>query len=468
MTQIPIVSGIYADTDPDFRTGYPVNLVPVPKESGISQGYLRPGDGIVEFANGPGRDRGGIVWNGTHYRVMGTSLVTVDALGQITIVADVGDNDRPVTLDYSFDLLAIVSNENLFYFDGTVLTQVTDPDLGIVLDAIWIDGYFMTTDGTNLVVTELNDPESVNPLKYGSSEIDPDPVLALQKVRNEAVAVNRFTIEFFQNLGGNLFPFQRIPGAQVQKGAVGTQTCCVFMDALAFLGSGFNEACSVYLAQNATATKIATHEIDTILSGYTDAELALCVVEARADNAHRLIYVHLPDRTLVYDAMASIDMKQPVWFVLTSDRVGFSQYRAKFFTLAYNEWIVGDPSDTLLGRIDQSISSHYGSKVRWEFMTPIVYNESRGAIFNQLELVALTGSQAFGDEPYISTSYSLDGVTWSNDATIRSGVQGERAKRLCWFRQGHMRNWRVQRFRGDSDSHMALVRLEAQLDGLGW
>ena len=48
--QIPILNGIYTDNGPDLRTSYPVNMVPVPKNSGISSGFLRPGDGIV--ANG--------------------------------------------------------------------------------------------------------------------------------------------------------------------------------------------------------------------------------------------------------------------------------------------------------------------------------------------------------------------------------------------------------------------------------
>ena len=42
--QIPIVNGIYTDNGPDLRTSYPVNLVPVPQKSGISSGFLRPGE----------------------------------------------------------------------------------------------------------------------------------------------------------------------------------------------------------------------------------------------------------------------------------------------------------------------------------------------------------------------------------------------------------------------------------------
>lgn len=468
MTQFPIVSGIYADTAPDLRTAYPVNMVPAPKESGVSNGYLRPGDGLVQFASGVGTDRGGIVWNGALYRVMGSSLCLIGSGGSVTVIGDVGDNGAPVTLDYGFDYLAVCSSGDLYLYDGATLAHVTDPDLGVALDVIWIDGYYMTTDGTSLIVTDLTDPFSVNPLRYGSSEIDPDPVLALQKIRNEAVAINRYTVEYFDNVGGTLFPFARIDGAQIQKGCVGTYANCVFMDTLAFLGSGFNEQCSVYLAQNASTTKIATQEIDTLLATYTDADLSLVVVEARTDKAHRLLYVHLPDRTLVYDAAASLDMKQPVWYTLTSAVEGFSRYRAQFFVWAYDKWIFGDPEGETLGYVVDTVSSHYGEKVRWEFATPLVYNEGRGALFHEIELVALTGSQAFGDEPYITTSYTLDGMAWSNPVAISAGTWGERAKRLCWFRQGHMRNWRAQRFEGDSDAHAAFMRLEARLEPLVW
>jgi hypothetical protein len=43
----------------------------------------------------------------------------------------------------------------------------------------------------------LNDPTAVDPLKYGSSEADPDPILAIRKIRNEVYALNRHTVEVF-------------------------------------------------------------------------------------------------------------------------------------------------------------------------------------------------------------------------------------------------------------------------------
>jgi hypothetical protein len=109
--QIPIASGIYTDTSPAIRTSYPVNMVPVPVDSGISEGFLRPGDGIVQNGTGPGVDRGAINWQGVCYRVMGTKLCSIASNGTVTVLGDVGGTNL-VTFDYSFDRLAIASDNS--------------------------------------------------------------------------------------------------------------------------------------------------------------------------------------------------------------------------------------------------------------------------------------------------------------------------------------------------------------------
>lgn len=462
--QIPILSGIYAKQR-DFRTSYPRNYVPVPKDQGISKGYLKPSPGLDVFATGPGTDRGGINWRGKLYRVMGTKLISVSAAGAVVEVGDVGGTG-PVRFSYSFDRLAVSSGGKLFYLQGSTLTPVTDPDLGTVLDHVWKDGYFVTTDGDAIVVTELNDPEAVDPLKYGSSETDPDPIIGLIDIAGELAAINRNSIEFFQNVGGDNFPFQVIQGAEIQRGAVGTHAFCKFTDVIAMIGSGRNEAPSVYLAASGQSKSIATAEIDTILRGYTEAVLAKIIVESVVDQQHQFLYIHLPDRTLVYDGAATAATREPVWFVLTSGTSALGQYRARNFVWCYDRWVFGDPSSSNLGVPTEVHSNHYGAAITWEFGTTILYNESRGAIMHALELIGLPGGAAFGADPVIWTSYSLDGEGWSQERPVSAGKFGQMDKRIVWRRQGHMRNWRIQRFRGTSDGHLAIARLEAQLEAL--
>ena len=462
--QIPILSGVYTDEAADFRIAYPYNLVPVPVDQGISKGYLRPGEGVVPFTgDGPGLDRGGINWNGVCYRVMGTSLVVVKEDGTIQTLGTIPGDDQ-VKFDYSFDYLAIRAFGALFLYNG-VLAQIVDGDLGECIDFVWVDGYFMSTDGEFIAVTELTNPFSVLPTKYGSSESDPDPVLALLKLHNEPTALNRYTMETFSNVGGTGFPFSRIDGALIPKGVVGTNACCVFMDHIALVGSGRNEAVTVYLASNGEYTRIATREIDLVLASYTDEDLATVKVEPQVDKGHQLLYIHLHNRTLVYDGHASQVTGDQVWYVLGSGLI-VTQYRARNFVRCYNKWLVGDPQADKIGYLTTTTAEHWGQKVGWEFSTVIIYNEGTGAIFHELELVALSGRVDFGTDPIISTCYSLDGEEWSQQKFIRAGKTGERQKRLIWLQQGSMRNWRMQKFNGDSDSRMSVARLEARLEGL--
>jgi len=466
--QVPLLSGIYTDQAGDFRRSYPRNMIPVIQPSGLSDGYLRPADGIKHFAIGPGIDRGGIEWQGTLYRVMGTKLVSVSSLGNVVVLGDVGGTGQ-VTFDYSETLLAILSSGVLYYWDGSTLTTLTNTyGMGPFTDFCWVDGYFFVTDGSLLGTTSLTDPLTVQ--AKATSEADPDPIISIQKFRNEVYAINRHTIELFNNVGGTIdtFPFARIEGAQVQRGGVGTYSCCIYLDSVAFVGGGRNEGISVWLASGANTVKIATREIDQILATYSEAALANTICETRLYNGLNHLYIHLPDHTLVYDGASSQIAQQAIWFTLADGLYVDTPYRARNFILAYGKWICGDTSAGNLGYAVQDVSTLWDERVGWQFETQIFYNEGKGAIFHELELVALTGRMALGVNPTIFASYSADGITYSQERGISAGKTGDRGKRLTWMRNGRMADWRTYRFRGTSDAQLSLARLEARLEPLAW
>lgn len=462
MTKIPILSGIYADSDPDFRVAFPVNMEPIVKPTGLSDGYLRPAEGIVEVGEGPGASRGAIVWNGVQYRVMGTKLVSVASDGTTTTIGDVGGTG-PVSLTYGFDYLGIASSGNLYFYDGTTLTQNTDGDLGTALDVQWIDGYFMTTDGENLVVTELGNPFSVNPLKYGSSEANPDAVVAVVRLGDEVYAVNRYSIEGFSNTGGSNFPFSLIPGATAYRGAVGTHAVCIYMDTITFVGSGLTEngeeEPGIYRSANGGMEKISTSEIDDELKALTDAQLAAIEVESRLFDGRPVLYVHLPSKTLCYDGPGTRAMSRPIWWTLNSG----SGYRARHFAYVGQSWWAGDTDSASIGTLSRSVATHWDDVVTWQFTTPII--DGLG-IIHELELVGLPGQQSITGTSQISATYTTNGQTWSQPRTLT--LDGRRAQRMRWMRVGHFERWAAFRFSGDSNARVPFARLEANIEALAW
>ena len=393
-------------------------MIPVPSQTGISEGFLRPSDGVVLDGVGSGVGRGGVNWRDQCYRVMGDKLVRIEADSSIVELGDVTGSER-VTLDYSFDYLGVVA-DNRFYLWNVEngLREVVDPDLGNVFDFIWVDGYFMLTDGEFLIVTELTDPFRIEPTKYGSSEADPDPIKALLKVRNEPYALNRYTIEVFDNVGGTGFPFQRVDGAQVMRGTIGTHTCCVFLESVAFVGGGRGESLSIWLVSSGSSIRISTREIDIVLAGYSELTLSRAVLEPRVDKGHQFLYLHLPDQTLVYDGAASQILGEPVWFKLTTSLTEFGRYRARDFVWCYDEWLCTDPQSFNFGHLNPMTGEHWGEEISWQFDTVILYNENMGAIFHKVELTALTGRTQLAVDTAISTEYSLDGEFYSTPRFI--------------------------------------------------
>lgn len=465
MAQVSILNGIYTDMTADFRTQYPVNLVPVPKNSGLSEGYLRTADGLTQIATGKGVDRGGILWNNLVYRVSGKKLISIDAANNVTVLGDISGTDY-ASFAYSFDRLAVAADGKLWYYKSGALSQVTDPDLGRVNDLIWVDGYFMTTDGQSLVVTELNDPTAIDPLKYGSSEISPDPVIGLIKPLDEVYAMNRYTIEVFDNTGGVGFPFQRISGATIACGLVGKDAKAILDGLVAFVGSRLNCPPSVYIIAGNDVQPISTREIDEWMAAMNDAQLSKLLVESRKNDVHEHLYIHGDDGTAVYDYSASQQLGQPIWFWLSSGTGYRAKYRASGFVYGFGKWSCGDKIDSRIGYVDQTVPTQYGDIASWLFGTTFVYNAGKGAVINQMELANLAGRQEFGTAGSVMASWSDDGLRWSDEKPCAIGMRGNYANRLTWFRCGSMRNYRTFRFRAANKVHLSVARLEMELEAL--
>jgi hypothetical protein len=463
--QISLLSGITSDAQADLRTSFPINLIPVPKDTGVSKGYLRTAPGLSAFGEGPGVDRGGVNWRGFLYRAMGQELVGVGEDGSVAYKGYISGTGR-VSMDYGADHLLIVGDGKAWLFDGATLTQITDIDLGNVIDGLWVDGYYLFTDGSYLIVTELNNPFSIDPLKYGSSEADPDAIMGVLKYRGELRSFNRYTIETFQNIGGTGFPFQRVASALIEKGAVGTRAKTTFADTVAWLGSGRNEPCSVYIMNGSQAVKIATREVEKRLKAYSEDELATVVLESCSDEAHQHLYVHLPGETLVYDLAGSQAAGEPVWFFRSTGVSGVNPYRARGFVWCYGKWIVGDTQGGRLGYVDDNVTTQYGEVSGWQFDTMLLNNSGKGAIVWALELTGTTGRAPAGEDPTIFHSYTVDGLKWSREQTARMGAPGQTSVRVQFRRCGQLDNVRGERFRGANRTPVSWMRLEAELEGL--
>lgn len=452
--QAPILSGVRV-VDGAFAASYPVNLIPRAIDTGASKLQLVNAHGVASFATGPGIDRGGINWNDTLYRAMGSRLVSVTAAGVVTDIGEIGNDWNPVGFAYSFDRLAVRSAGKLFYYDLTTLSEVTDVDLGLVRDLEWIDGYFMTTDGTYIIVTELNDPASIEPLKYGSAESDPDAITALIKVSEEMYVLGRYTIQVFQNVGGSGFPFAPFEGATLPYGCVGPNAKCLMGDTFAFVGGGKNEPVGVFVGGQGQATRISTREIEDYIAAHPDP--ATIIVEQRVFTGERHLIVHLDAVSLCLSITASQAAQEGAWTLLQSGRG--EAYRARNAVLCYGSHFVGDTASAALGTLTRSTPDQFGDAADWQSDAGMLFNNGMGALLNEVELHGLFPVT----ESAIFFSVTLDGRLWSNEVARR--IAGTLGERVLW-RPG-LRVPRLVGMRWRGSQRVSIARAEVQAEALG-
>lgn len=447
--QVPIQSGVRS-SKAGYATSYPVNLQHEVRESGISKGQIVTTRGIEPFAAGPGSDRGGAVFRGKHYRVMGSRLVRVDANGTVTEIGDVSNDFRPVSFAQDFERLAIRSAEKLYYWNETTLLKVADFDLGKVFDVDWIDGYFVTTDGEFLVVTDLLDATSVDALKYGSAESDPDPVTGVEVFEEELYGFGRYSVQVYRNVGQTGFPFQNVKGATISVGCVSADAKVRIGQTLAFVGGARDEPIGIYILGAGQATRISPPEIDDMLE---DIDPQSIVMEARVFGDEQHLIVHLEDRAIVLSIRATGQTGGGAWHIAHSGY--FGRYRARHAVYVYGKHICGDPTSSKLGVLSHDVETQFGETIHWCFDAGMLFDQGNGMIVREVEL--------FGRKPDGPTtmwlSMTRDGETFSDE--VGRQLSGRRAERMQWRPNCRVDDMAGFKFRGTG--RVAIARCE--IDG---
>lgn len=431
-----------------FATSFPVNLEHRVIASGVSEGQLISTRGANEMNTGPGHDRGGIMWNGIMFRVMGTKLVSVVG-STINVLGDVGGTG-PVRMSYSFDRLAVASDGRLFYWNGATLTDVTDPDLGLAYDVTFLDGYFLTTDGEFIVTTELLDPTQVDPQKYGSAEADPDPVTGVEALNEELYAIGRHSIQIFRNVGGLGFPFQVIKGATIPFGCISAHAKTRVIDSIAFVGGGREEPLGVFVLTGGTAQRISTREIEDLLEGVDETLIEL---EARRFGEDDHLIVHTPNVSAMLKIRTASEIGGKLWTVLHSGR--FGAYRLRHAVWDGTRHVVGDLTSNKLGVLSEATDKHFGDRAEWQFDAGLLFNEGRGLILHEVELF---GQFPLGEPSTVFLSVTRDGEVWSNE--VARNLLGLRDQRCIWRPSTRMPYQSGMRFRGTG--RVSIARCEVQ------
>ena len=290
------------------------------------------------------------------------------------------------------------------------LVQISDSDFdGPVSSVDYVDGYFIFAkqDSQKFFNSNLRNGTAYTATDFVLVEADPDSLVRMFVLNNEAIGLGTETFEPFQNIGGAGFPFQRVAGGVQTKGLASKFAIVEVNNMMVFLGSSINETPSIWISDGGRPQKLSTTAIDNAISGYSDATISGAFAYKYSQAGAQFIVFTFPEEeTFVYD--------------FTSE-----------------EWHTRESVDG-----SNRTFTEYGIILRRRFVIPYVDNEGQPFWVDSLELygesgVGLTSGQ--GSDPQVLMSFSVDGARTFNNRISRSiGKIGEYTKRTIWNSLGRI------------------------------
>jgi hypothetical protein len=448
---LPLGFSFYQSESAPFSSQRCVNWIPVVAESAAlnTRALFQP-PGLKQLVDSSiSGNRGALSMKEVPYFVNGNSLISVSSAGVVTNHGTIAGSGYVSMATNGQYMVIVAPGGNAYAYDNVALTltQITDPDFRTSDTVVFKDGYFVfsSSDGAVFFNSSLNDPFNYDALDFGTAEISSDKIVSLHVNHNELFVIGLETTELFQNIGGAGFPFQRIPGANIQKGSHARFSPLEFDNTFCFVGGGLNEQTAIWkVTGSASAQKISSDAIDKEIQRFTKAEIeaSFSITFARHGQFLALFTfesTRIASRTFVYNATASAYMQGNIWFELQTG-VYDNRWRVQSIVQAYGKLLVGDQSTGIIGEIDTDTLDYYGDEI-FRSSTTAPFSENGMALFaGEFEAtlqsgVGLTVGQ--GSDPQIRMSFSDDGGRTFSDEFRRSiGKIGEYGHRSIWRQQG--------------------------------
>lgn len=238
-------------------------------------------------------------------------------------------------------------------------------------------------------------------------------------------------------------------------GTLTPNTKCEIDDAFYTIGNRKGEALSIYVLTAGRAQKVATREVEKILSKYTETDLSGAVLEGQEFDGYQFLLVHLPEETLKLNlTIAGKAGLDNAYSIIKTGKDGQTTYTAihGVFDAYAGKWIYGDKTESRIGFLDKTASLHYNSFAEWYLNTPFYPIDSFS--IDEIEIKTVPGFTTDNDAT-VAISLSQDGVNQSSEAWTDYASMAKYNKRFIMRRLGYTRDFVSIRMRGVSRSRMA-------------
>lgn len=423
---------------------YPeINEVGTGKEQEVAAFHGTPGYSLfADLGSGPIRGQH-YSSNGALYVVSNNKIYKISSLGASTEIGTLNSSAGFVSLADNGIQLVIVDGP-----DGYVVTlltdvfaEITDPDWMGATKVSYIDGYFLfqKPDSGQFYISQLNGTD-VDALDIAESEGSPDNIVSTAAMQRDFWVLGFDSIEVFQDTGNADFPFERVPGAFIEKGCAAAFSVQVMDNKLYWLGQDKSGKGIVFVAQGYQPQRISTHAIEHAITRYGDISDAVGWSYQEAGHYFYVLNFPTAETSWCFDATTR------QWHERQFNNAGaLERHRANHHSFAYSKHIIGDYQTGKLYELSNDVYADNTVEIFRRRITPHISSDGNRVFYPSLQLDIETGvgldGIAQGTDPQAMLRWSDDGGhTWSNEYWQPIGKIGQTKARAIWRRLGSARD----------------------------
>jgi hypothetical protein len=397
--------------------------------------------------------RGVYRWQGLLYAVSGQNFYLISSAHVATLISSSITGVGTVSFAETPTQLVICTNNATYVYNGTSVSQVTDPHFDAGVQCCSIDGYVLfRRESTGIFfASDLGDATSYDALMFATAEGLSDNIVGIIADHRQAILAGEDSMEIWYNAGISGFPFIRDANGFVELGCAAGKSLAKRDNSIYWLASDL----TVRRLEGVTPVRVSQDGVEQAIAGYYVAD---AVGFAFSQYGHSFYVLTFPTS----DATWVLDINTGEWHERQS--YGLGRWRPSSAILAYSRIYVQDYETGKVGYLDIDTYTDWGDTQRMEMTFQDVYSDGNVIKHSKFELICETGvgTTGQGADPQLTLEYSNDsGKNWTTLPTKSMGEVGEYKTRVRWHRLGAAR---YRQYRLSISDPCKVVIADAQLE----
>lgn len=416
---------------------------------------------------GSDANRGSFRMDGIPYFVNGTDFRRLNAAFTTTSLGTVNGSGKVSMAHNGTQLMILVPGGNGYIWNKNTATfvQITDSDFvanGQPQIVIYVDGYFMcSTDQKKIIVSSLRDGSSWAALDFGSADADPDPIVTLVNINNEAYLLGSQTIQSVENIGGADFPFVTT-NLVIENGCFAPFSVVESGGTFWWIGGSKDDAPGIWRLDGVTPVKVSNTGVDLLLNALNQVQLNQVSAYTYSQDNDIFVAWELPGETVVFSAGKWHKRQSQV--VDGAGNIITVGWRSTAFLTAYRKLICFDTRDGRVGDVSRSFFDEYGTNIQRIVDAKMIKVESATFTIPRVEIGIDAGvADSTTTDPKIRMRKSRDSKVFNGERIRSMGLRGKTETRVVWRRNGKFSPSGTLRFLMSEKVRPVITSISAQI-----